>query len=220
MNAGTIGSTAIRRHGEVALSRQDREKWNARYAEGAYSDRTHPSPLLEEWLPRLVILSGPPRAVDIACGNGRNALFLARNGWKVDAIDISEVALKNVAASAEREGLAVNCIPADLESGQPLPPTVLPPETYDLAVVFRYANLALLARLKTSLKTGGYLIVEAHMQTDAEVIGPKSARFRLAPGALRQAAADFDIVDCREGLVEDPDGRIAALAQLVARVHR
>ncbi len=199
------------------MSREDRDKWNARYAEGAYADRTHPSPFLEEWLPRLTVSSAPPCAVDIACGNGRNALFLARNGWQVDAVDISDVALQNVAESAGRQALTVKCIVADLESAEPLSASVLPPATYDLAIVFRYANLALLQRLRISLKPGGYLIVEAHMQSDAEVIGPKSGRFRLAPGALREAAGGLDIVAYSEGLVEDPDGRLAALARLVAR---
>ncbi len=202
------------------MSREDRDKWNTRYAEGAYSDRTHPSPFLEQWLPQLEISSTPPRAVDIACGNGRNALFLARHGWQVDAVDISDVALQNVAASAQHEGLAVNCVAADLEAAEPLSAAVLPAATYDLAIVFRYANLPLLQRLGNSLKPGGYLVVEAHMQTDAEVIGPKSARFRLAPGALRAAAGELDVVDYREGLVEDPDGRLAAVARLVARTVR
>ncbi len=199
------------------MSHEDREKWDARYAAGAYAERTHASPLLEEWLPRLKFQSDRRRAADIACGNGRNALYLARHGWQVDAIDISEVALGQVARSAAREGLKVNCIPVDLESGGPLPETVLPPAKYDLVVVFRYANLALIERLRSSLRPDGTLIVEAHLQTDAEVIGPRSARFRLAPDALREAASGFTIVDYREGLVEDPDGRIAALAQLVAR---
>jgi len=199
------------------LSREDRDKWNARYAEGAYADRTHPSPLLEEWLPRLEVSAASPRAVDIACGNGRNALFLARNGWQVDAVDISDVALQNVAKSAEDESLAVQCVAADLESAEPIPAQILPPQAYDLAIIFRYANLPLLKRVGASLKPGGYLIVEAHLQTDAEVIGPGSARFRLAPGALRAAAGELAVVDYSEGLVVDPDGRLAALARMVAR---
>jgi hypothetical protein len=111
----------------------------------------------------------------------------------------------------------VQCVAADLESAEPIPAPILPPQAYDLAILFRYANLPLLKRVGASLKPGGYLIVEAHLQTDAEVIGPGSARFRLAPGALRAAAGELAVVDYSEGLVVDPDGRLAALARLVAR---
>ena len=53
--------------------------------------------------------------------------------------------------------------------------------------------------------------------TDADVVGPSDRRFRVAPGQLHSAATGLDIVACHEGIVEDPDRRRAALAQLIAR---
>ena len=198
------------------MSQADRDKWNARYREGAYSTRTYPSTLLVEWLPQLKTEKVRPRAIDVACGAGRNALYLGREGWQVDALDISQVALERVAATAAAERLAINCIEADLDDSSPLPTALCAPERYDLALLIRYTNLPLIERLKQILRTGGYLIVEKHLMTKAEVIGPRSPQFRVAPGALHEAAAGLRIMAYREEIVEEPDGRTAALARLIA----
>jgi tellurite methyltransferase len=71
------------------MSKLDRDKWNQRYAEDSYR-KTNPVTLLEDWLPKLPV----GRALDVACGAGRNALFLARAGFTVDAIDISHAGFK------------------------------------------------------------------------------------------------------------------------------
>ena len=86
------------------MSQSDQDKWDARYRAGEYKARTHPSALLTEWLPKL---AWPPdcSAIDVACGLGRNALFLARQGWRVAAVDISAVALEQLAATAAQENL-------------------------------------------------------------------------------------------------------------------
>jgi SAM-dependent methyltransferase len=199
------------------MSQSDKDKWNLRYREGAYSQRTHPSALLRQWLPRLEIGSGDPRALDIGCGAGRNSLYLARLGWSVAALDISQVALDRLAVKAAEEQLPIACVQADLETSAPLPGALRTDDTYDLAMMIRYTNLSLINELKPVLKTGGYLMVELHLQSDADVIGPRNPKFRVAPGVLRKAAAGLEIVEYREGLADEPDGRVAALAQLIAR---
>jgi SAM-dependent methyltransferase len=199
------------------MSQDDRALWNRRYRDGAYADRRNPSALLADWLPRLDAPGDPPRALDVACGLGRNALFLARNGWRVDAVDVSDVALAALAERADSEGLPVRCLRRDLEPTPAEPGVDFGVGVYDLAVVFRYTNLALLPALTTAVRPGGYLIVELHLHSGAEVVGPKNPQFRVEPGALRAAAAGVEILHDSEGIVEDPDGRRAALARLVAR---
>lgn len=202
------------------MSRADQDKWNLRYREGAYATRSHPSALLAEWLPKLKSREDHPRAIDVACGAGRNAIYLARRGWQVNAVDVSEVALDRLSETANAENLPITCIQADLEDAAHRPADLFVADRYDLAIMIRYTNLPLIDTLKGILKAGGYLIVEEHLVTEADVVGPRSPQFRVAPDALRDAVAGLDIIAYREGTVNEPDGRSAALAQLVARYPR
>src|SRR5260370_38873919 len=79
-----ISPHAVNRRGSRAIMRDDRSRWDARYAAG---DRRHdvgPAPQLAGWLPRLP----PGRALDVAAGLGRHAVLLARHGWTVGAVDL------------------------------------------------------------------------------------------------------------------------------------
>lgn len=197
------------------MSEADRERWNERYRSGAYADRRHPSALLEAWLPRVTPPGRPGRALDLACGLGRNALALARTGWRVDAVDISDVALDLLATRAQSEGLPIRCRQIDIElTGSA---GAFADRHYDLIIVFRYTRLALMPVLIDALAPGGHLIVELHLESGADVVGPKDARFRVAPGALAATARGLKVLASEEGVVQDPDGRNAALARLVAR---
>ena len=83
-------------------------------------------------------------------------------------------------------------------------------------MVSRYGTPALTGALAASLRVGGYLIYEQHLQTDREVGGPGSQRFRLGPNELLGMFAGLRVLYYREGLMQDPDGPLMALAQLVA----
>jgi tellurite methyltransferase len=191
------------------VSRAERDKWDARYRAGAYEERAHPTALLAEWLDRLP----RGRALDVACGAGRNAVFLAAAGYTVDAVDISTTGLDRGRATAEERGVDVRWHCADLGERA----GALPRGPYDLVVWVRYVNAALWPEIVSRLAPGGHVLVEQHLVTSADVVGPTSAAFRLAPGELKRAAADLEALYAHEGLIVDPDGRTAALAQLVAR---
>jgi 2-polyprenyl-3-methyl-5-hydroxy-6-metoxy-1,4-benzoquinol methylase len=190
------------------VSREERDKWDERYRSGAYAERTHPTALLAEWLDRLP----RGRALDVACGAGRNALYLAARGYAVDAIDISSAGLERGRATADRLGLEISWHCADLEEDT----QALPRGPYDLVVWVRYVNAALLWPLVERLAPGGHVLVEQHLKTTEQVVGPSGSAFRLAPHELERAAAGLRVVHYHEGLVVDPDGRTAALAQLIA----
>src|SRR5690606_15316789 len=158
---------------------------------------------------------------------GRNSLFLAARGWNVDAIDIANEGLDRARATAEERGLDVQWIEADLDAdrGDPLE-RALPDgsgKVYDLIVLVRYVNLPLLDHLVGRLAPGGVLLCEQHLESTADVVGPRSAAFRLKSGELlenvkRLAAREpLRVLDYREGPVQDPDGRQAALVQLLLR---
>src|SRR5690606_4144222 len=100
------------------------------------------------------------------------------------------------------------------------PDGALPPGPYALILVVRYVHRALLPALVRRLQPGGVLLVEQHVDSAAPVVGPTTPAYRMRPQELlklaRAAGAGSDEIRVyREGLVTDPDGRTAALAQLV-----
>ena len=198
----------------TAVSAEDRAKWDARYAEGAYDERPHPSAFLRDCLEGGA-LPAPDRALDLACGAGRNAIYLAQNGWTVDAVDISPVALERARQrSGEGAQLAIHYLEQDLDAG------FAGTGRYDLIVNIRYVNLPLLHTLIDRLRPGGALLVEQHLAPaeglEPTIVGPRNPAFRVAPGSLRHLARGLLVRRSQEGLVREPDGTLAALAQLVA----
>jgi SAM-dependent methyltransferase len=191
------------------VSVADRDKWDRRYREGAYAERIYPSDLLRAWAATV----SPGRALDVACGAGRNALYLAELGFTVDAVDVSAAALERAQNASAQRGLRVNWIEHDLDDPLDLA------NSYQLILNIRYVDLPLMRKLAGRLAPGGLLICEQHLVTEDDVIGPRSPAFRVAPGELAALAEGLQLRYCREGLVAEPDGRRAALAQLVAQ-HR
>jgi tellurite methyltransferase len=189
------------------MSDADRNKWDERYRSGAYADRTHSSALLQRWIGRIP----RGRALDVACGAGRNALFLASHGFDVDAVDISREALRRAKDAARERNLDINWIEHDLDE----PLTVR--SDYALILVVRFLDLPLIGRLARLLGPGGYLVCEQHLRTDADVIGPANPAYRVEPGELPKVAGGLEFAWFEEGFVDDPDGGRAALARLVAR---
>jgi len=197
------------------MSKDDLDKWERRYRDGAYAGRDHPTALLVDWLD----LAPPGAALDVACGAGRNAVHLASLGRPVDAVDISPTALERAAQAAAERGVGgiVRCVAADLDED---PDRALPPGPYALILVVRYVHRGILPALLRRLVPGGALIVEEHVDSAEPVVGPSTAAFRMRPNELLRLALDAAGTDAlirfyREGRVADPDGRPAALAQLV-----
>ena len=192
------------------MSERERIEWAARWAGGDYQGRNAPSLLIVAWADRLP----KGRALDLACGNGRNALYLAERGFNVDALDIAEPALKLVQNTARERGLAVNTILADLDDHP------LPAETYDLITTSFYLNRSLVPRMQDALKPGGFVLHEQHYATDHDVSGPTDPDFRLRSNELLSLFPDFRVRHFSEGLAwesEREGGRLIALQQLVAQ---
>lgn len=187
----------------------DRDKWDQRYADDSYR-KNNPVDLVADWLPRI----GVGRALDVACGAGRNAIFLARAGFTVDAIDISPVGLERARQNAAAAGVEVNWIEHDLDRRYDFD------TGYGLILVMWFVDLGLIARLCDCLAPGGYLLSQQHLVSDEPVIGPQSSDFRVAAGALRGAAGALDILHYEEGVETVEDDERLASAQLVARRPR
>lgn len=188
------------------MSDADRERWNARYASGEYAARTHPSALLAAWTDRLP----RGRALDVACGLGRNAIHLAAHGYAVDAMDVSDVALAKARDRAGAAGVMVNWVEADLDRPD------IARDAYDVVVVARFLDRPLLPRLVDALRPGGHIVYDHHYISPVQVGGPKGQRFRARPNELLERFRALRILFFEEGIVTDPDGSRMALARLVA----
>ncbi len=201
------------------MSQADREKWNQRYREGAYAEREHPAAFLVEHVPEILaqqldakISREPLRALDIACGAGRNSFYLAGLGYQVSAIDVSAEALNRARATRSDHHASIRWIEHDLDEGLP---AALP--LADLIVIIRYLDFDMVRAALQNLKPGGYVLCEVHLATEQVVAGPSGSAFRAAPGTLRDAAAGLEIISYWEGVTRDPDQAVVAVARLVGR---
>lgn len=192
---------------EPIVSEEERRRWDDRYASGDYRPRPHASGFLEQWIDRIP----PGRAFDVACGAGRHALRLAEAGFEVTAVDISREAIAIAAAEASERGLTVHWMVEDLDEYEPAP------DAFDLITVFRYVNRRLWPLLVRALRTDGWLLVEHHLQTHADVDGPSSPDFRLRPGELLEAFGDLRVAFYSETIepADRPDTRYA-IARIAA----
>jgi tellurite methyltransferase len=156
----------------------DRSRWDRKYAAGEGPAHFEPNRLLTE--NRHLLTGG--KALDAACGFGGNALHLVSLGYRVDAIDISGVGLAQARLEAIRRNLQINFVQADLARWW------LPPERYDLIVVFFFLNRELMPRLSSALRTGG-LLFQANRNRHFLKVRPDFSRdYLLAPGELQGLA--------------------------------
>jgi SAM-dependent methyltransferase len=189
-----------------------RERWDRRYAE---SGDSAPARAPSEWLAEnedlLRAHAGPGRrALDVAAGSGRNALYLAELGFEVEAVDISEVGLARLRAAADERGLPVHTRVADLESDG------LGPGAYELVVNLNYLQRDLFDPLRAALAPGGLLLFETFGPAHLAELGKRvSPEFVLGPGELRDAFAALRIVRYAEGVAER-SGRPRGVASLAA----
>lgn len=194
----------------------DKTRWDVKYAAGEYAQRPHPSAYLQEHRQDLESSIGR-RAADLACGRGRNSWYLASLGFDVDAYDVSSVGLS--LASQADYGYAD--VPGKIAWHERDLLTDGIPETarYDVVIMIRFVALNLLRGIQQHLAHGGVVLVEEHMiyEGPEQIVGPRSERFRVAPGELVSAIDGLDTIDSFEGLVTDPDGDQAAVARIIAR---
>ncbi len=127
--------------------KSDRERWNRRYS-GALEEIPPPDQLLVESEP--LLKSG--RALDLACGLGSNAVFLAERGYWVDALDTSMHALQRLQKEIRERNLTIGPVLTDLD--------YYPVRSgfYDLVIIFYFFSRSLIGRIISSLKPGGLLI--------------------------------------------------------------
>lgn len=184
----------------------DRSGWEAHYGDQRDAGIRPPSQFLLAHLDQLP----PGRAVDLASGDGRHAVCLARHGWRVTAIDYARASLERLSLIARRDQLPIVALQADLTE---MP---LPPDHFDVAVNIRYLERSLFDGIKSTLRRGGVVVFETFIRDQQQLGHPKNPAFMLERGELAARFADFDILASEEGRFEIESGP-AYLARIVAR---
>jgi len=196
----------------------DRHAWDERYAGDELLWRADPNRFLVAEVAGLP----PGRALDVACGEGRNALWLAGQGWTVTGVDFSQVALDKARRLADSHGIRVEWVNADVDDWEP------PAGRYNLVVVL-YLHLpadrrrAVHARAASALAPGGTLLVVGHdlANLDGGYGGPQDPAVLFTAEDVAADLAGLTIVRAervRRALTTD-DGEVEAIDALVRAVR-
>lgn len=178
--------------------------WEERYRSGASGKEDAPTILLVETVEKLPAGS----ALDLACGAGRNAIYLAERGWDVTAIDGSERAIELLRERAAARGLQVYAEVRDLTA----PAFTLHADAFDLVLIAYYLQRDLFEKVKAAVRPGGVIVAIAHTPEAGEAWSEK----RAAPGELRTFFTDWEILWEYDGPSRDPAHR-RPVAEIVAR---
>jgi tellurite methyltransferase len=176
----------------------------------AHTHADAPSPLLAD---HIALLQGAPdkSALDVACGRGRNALFLAENGFSVTGLELDDGAVAHVREQAAARGLGVTVEPTDLEAEG----VSLPLVSYGLVCVFYFLYRPLLPHIRNTVKPGGFIVyetflIDAHLRWNT----PGRRAFAFEHNELLDAFQGFRVHLYRERV--DEQARTAT-AQLIAQ---
>src|SRR5882672_2617084 len=181
--------------------------WDKRYRSGqraAEDIDAAPTALLVETAERLP----PGKALDLACGSGRNAIWLAERGWNVTAVDGSPAAIEILRNRASERGIAVNTKVANLEKFE----YKIEPASWNLIAICYYLQRGLFDPAKQGVVPGGVLISIAHITEPGE----EPTAHRLRPGEFERYFQGWEILHRREGKPNDAAHQ-RSVAEIVAR---
>ena len=183
--------------------KEDQVRWDKRYAEKEYAQ--DPNPLLVEYYS----LANKGKALDIAAGNGRNSLFLQNQGFEVEAIDISEVALELI----KQKHPKINTQHVDLDRHR------LKEKQYDIIVNCNYLNRGIFADIRDALRPKGLLFFRTFVEGDQgrNPETPYRKEFYLQRNELLHSFLSLDIHLYQEEYFTQDDGKARAIATLVAQ---
>ena len=199
----------------ITASDPSRERWNRRWAG---EERVHASTAPSRFVVAEVAGLRPGAALDLACGAGRNAVWLAEQGWRVTAVDFSAVALRMARGLEAERRVSVEWVEADVLAWMP------PARAYDLVCVL-YLQLpaaerrTALGRAAAAVRPGGTLLVLGHdlLNLTEGWGGPTQADVLFTPDDVVAEIGDLRIEKAERvrRTVDDSDAAREAIDALV-----
>ena len=196
----------LERAGGIKL-KLDQKRWDERFRKKEFAFGKEANPFLK----RHIALLTRGKALDIAAGEGRNAIFLAQHGFDVDAVDISKMGLKKVRKLAKEMGVKIHTLCANLDTYK------IKEGQYDLITNFYFLKRNLILKIKKGLKRGGKVIFETYILEHRSLgtVGPKQSKYFLKSNELLRFFNGFRILLYREGIFRE-GGKRKAIASLIA----
>jgi len=188
--------------------KEDQKRWDKRYREREPDLNRGANTILKKnlrFLPR-------GKALDLAAGEGRNAVSLAEHGFQVEAVDISPVAISRARKLASVKGVRIKAMAADLDAYP------IPDGQYEVILNFYFLDRRLIPRIKKGLKKGGVVVFETYTaeQKKLGTGGPGQTHYVLKPNELLRLFRGFHVLFYREGVFRE-GGKRRAIASLIAR---
>jgi len=179
---------------------EDKERWNKRHVEKPM--RHHVEPIIEKYVDKASV----GKALDIACGVGRNTHFLVDKGFEVDAVDLSDYALSQV-----RDDMKITKIEEDLDT------YTLQTNKYDLIININYLNRRFFPQIKEALKSAGIVIFETFIVAHGDFNNPSNPEYLLRKNELLHTFIGLDIIYYEEKDEVNLRGEKIRVASLVAK---
>jgi SAM-dependent methyltransferase len=188
--------------------KSDQKRWDQRFKGKKF-------PLgkkANSFLRRHIALLPKGKALDLAAGEGRNAVFLAQNGFNVDAVDISAIGVRKIQALARKRKVKVHTLLADLDTYP------IKRGEYDLIANLYFLNRNVIPKIKRGLKKGGVVIFETYLLDHRKLHtgGPKNPKYFLKANEPLHLFKGFRVLFYREGIFEE-GGKKKAIASLIAQ---
>lgn len=183
------------------MAQKDKEKWDSKHLTAPIPDA--PIKLITNY----ATLVNGKQALDIACGMGRHSKYLASQGFKVDALDISSTAIESL------QGLEnINAKEVDFDS------YILEENKYDLIVCTYFLQRSLFPQIEKALKKGGIFIYETYLYHPDNDKIPSNRSFLLEENELKVTFSDrYELIHIQEWWDEDYESSIMMKGSLVAK---
>ncbi len=180
--------------------------WNKRYREGFYAGAVEPHELLKKFWRTIP----GERVVDIAMGNGRDVIFLSKNGFFATGLESSVEAIKIAKQTAEQKSVKVHTVLGDARA--------LPyrRNVFDAIIVFYFLKREIIDEMKNLLKKDGIFIYETFLKRQNNIDRQRNPNYLLDDGELIGHFTGFELLFYEE-IIDDSGSRRKAIARAVGR---